>query len=79
MKMHITILKNNERSESNGDIDKTKGHSLGGGPSEETGSRLDLESIVIDPAPVNNPGKYIDDGRTLVLIPNHGKAMLNKK
>ncbi|BBM36903.1 hypothetical protein [Pseudoleptotrichia goodfellowii] len=62
-----------------GTLTKTKGHSLGGGPSEETGSRLDLESIVIDPAPVNNPGKYIDDGRTLVLIPNHGKAMLNKK
>ena len=64
--------------ETMGNLKKLIGHSLGGGTVIDNASRLGLEAVAIDPAPVNNPGKYVDDGKIWTYIPNYGHATLNQ-
>ena len=59
-------------------VKKLGGHSLGGSNAIHSGSHTGIPSYGLDPAPVNNPGKYIHSGNTVVFIPNNGRALLNK-
>lgn len=54
------------------------GHSLAGGIAIYVGSRRNTEVIAVDPAPVNNPGSYINNNRMLTVVPDHGNALLNQ-
>ncbi|MDO5088880.1 MAG: hypothetical protein Q4D53_03755 [Leptotrichiaceae bacterium] len=57
---------------------RVSGHSLGGAEAIYVGSHLDLGVVAVDPAPVNNPGKYLNNGKMIVIVPNKGRGMLNK-
>ncbi len=59
-------------------VKKLGGHSLGGSNSIYAGSYTGLSSYGVDPAPVNNPGKYIHSGNTVVFVPDYGNGLLNK-
>ena len=53
------------------------GHSLGYGTAIYTASHKNIRAVGVDPAPVRNPGKYIDNNKILMLAPNDGNGMLN--
>ncbi len=59
-------------------IKSHEGHSLAGGIAIYVGSRRDTEVIAVDPAPVNNPGRYIDNNKILVVTPNYGNGLLSQ-
>ena len=58
-------------------ITDTTGHSLGYGEGMYVASHKNLRAIGVDPAPVRNPGKYINNNKILVIVPDNGKGMLN--
>ena len=58
-------------------ITDTIGHSLGYGEGMYVASHKNLRAIGVDPAPVRNPGKYINNNKILVIVPDNGKGMLN--
>lgn len=57
---------------------KVSGHSLGGAEAIHVGSHLNLQVVAVDPAPVNNPGKYINNKKMVVIVPNNGRGTLNR-
>ena len=59
-------------------IDGVNGFSKGGGEAMYVASRLNTKAVVIDPAPVINPGMYISNNKILAVIPNNGNGMLNQ-
>lgn len=59
-------------------IDGVNGFSKGGGEAMYVASRLNTKAVVIDPAPVINPGMYISSNKILAVIPNNGNGMLNQ-
>ena len=71
-------IANKVKSEYREEFKRVSGHSLGGAEAIYVASHLNLEAIAIDPAPVNNPGKFIDNKKMLAIIPNKGKGTLNK-
>ena len=58
-------------------ITDVTGHSLGFGTGIYVASHKNLRAIGVDPAPVRNPGKYINNNKILVIVPDNGKGMLN--
>ena len=54
----------------------TNGHSKGGGSSIYTSSHLNLKSFTIDPAPVVEVGRYINNNKFLTIVPNNGNGAL---
>ena len=58
-------------------ITDTTGHSLGYGEGMYVASHKNLRAIGVDPAPGRNPGKYINNNKILVIVPDNGKGMLN--
>ena len=54
------------------------GHSQGGGAGIYIASQLNVGSVAVDPAPVNNPGKYLYNDKILRVIPNYGESLLSK-
>ena len=52
------------------------GHSKGGGEAIYAASHANLKCFIIDPAPVVNPGKYINNYKFLAMVPNMGNATL---
>lgn len=59
-------------------VDGVNGFSKGGGEAMYVASRLNTKAVVIDPAPVINPGMYISNNKILAVIPNNGNGMLNQ-
>lgn len=59
-------------------IDGVNGFSKGGGEAMYVASRMNTKAVVIDPAPVINPGMYISNNKILAVIPNNGNGMLNR-
>ena len=59
-------------------IDGVNGFSKGGGEAMYVASKLNTKAVVIDPAPVINPGMYISNNKILAVIPNNGNGMLNQ-
>ena len=59
-------------------IDGVNGFSKGGGEAMYVASRMNTKAVVIDPAPVINPGMYISNNKILAVIPNNGNGMLNQ-
>lgn len=59
-------------------VDGVNGFSKGGGEAMYVASRLNTKAVVIDPAPVINPGMYISNNKILAVIPNNGNGMLNR-
>lgn len=59
-------------------IDGVNGFSKGGGEAMYVASRMNIKAVVIDPAPVINPGMYISNNKILAVIPNNGNGMLNR-
>ena len=59
-------------------VDGVNGFSKGGGEAMYVASRLNTKAVVIDPAPVINPGMYISNNKILAIIPNNGNGMLNR-
>ena len=59
-------------------VDGVNGFSKGGGEVMYVASRLNTKAVVIDPAPVINPGMYISNNKILAVIPNNGNGMLNQ-
>jgi putative uncharacterized protein (fragment) len=58
-------------------LTRVSGHSKGGGEAIYTASHLNIEAIAVDPAPVNNPGKYLYNNKIIRVVPENG--LLNKK
>ena len=59
-------------------VDGVNGFSKGGGEAMYVASRMNTKAVVIDPAPVINPGMYISNNKILAVIPNNGNGMLNQ-
>ena len=59
-------------------VDGVNGFSKGGGEAMYVASRMNTKAVVIDPAPVINPGMYISNNKILAVIPNNGNGMLNR-
>lgn len=59
-------------------LDVINGHSKGGGEAIYVASYLNVKALVNDPAPVVNPGPYINSNKILALIPNNGEGTLNR-
>ena len=59
-------------------MDVINGHSKGGGEAIYVASYLNVKALVNDPAPVVNPGPYINSNKILALIPNNGEGTLNR-
>ena len=53
------------------------GHSKAGGEAIYSASKTDLKCFTIDPAPVINPGLYINNNKFLTIVPNMGNSILN--
>ena len=53
------------------------GHSLGYGTAIYLASHKNIRAVGVDPAPVRNPGQYINNNKILTFVPNNGRAMLN--
>ena len=53
------------------------GHSKAGGEAIYSASQTDLKCFTIDPAPVINPGNYINNNKFLNIVPNMGNSILN--
>jgi len=60
-------------------LTRVSGHSKGGGEAIYTASHLNIEAIATDPAPVNNPGKYLYNNKIIRVVPNNGSGLLNIK
>lgn len=59
-------------------VEGVNGFSKGGGEAMYVASKLNLKAVVTDPAPVINPGNFINNNKIIAIIPNDGNAMLNK-
>lgn len=59
-------------------VDGVNGFSKGGGEAMYVASRMNTKAVVIDPAPVINPGMYLSNNKILAVIPNNGNGMLNR-
>ena len=53
------------------------GHSKGGGETIYAASHLDLQAIAVDPAPVENPERYVSNDKILAVVPGNGHGELN--
>ena len=53
------------------------GHSKGGGETIYVASHLDLQAIAVDPAPVENPERYVSNDKILAVVPGNGRGELN--
>ena len=53
------------------------GHSKGGGETIYAASHLDLQAIAVDPAPVENPERYVSNDKILAVVPGNGRGELN--
>lgn len=54
------------------------GHSKGGGEALYVASNMNLKALIVDPAPVIKPGKYINNNKILALIPGNGEGVLDR-
>ena len=60
-----------------GPLDTVNGHSKGGGEAIYVASRMNIKALVNDPAPVIEPGNYINSNKILAIIPGNGDGTLN--
>ena len=56
---------------------RVSGHSKAGGASIYIASHLNIEAIAVDPAPVNNPGRYLYNNKILKVIPDNEGDFIN--
>ena len=56
---------------------RVSGHSKAGGASIYIASHLNTEAIAVDPAPVNNPGRYLYNNKILKVIPDNEGDFIN--
>lgn len=59
-------------------VEGVNGFSKGGGEVMYVASKMNLKAVVTDPAPVINPGNFINNNKIIAIIPNDGNAMLNR-
>lgn len=59
-------------------LEAVNGFSKGGGEALYVASNLDLKALIIDPSPVVNAGRYIDNNKILAIVPGNGEAFLNR-
>ena len=56
---------------------RVSGHSKAGGASIYIASHLNIEAIAVDPAPVNNPGRYLYNNKILKVVPDNEGDFIN--
>lgn len=59
-------------------IEAVNGFSKGGGEAIYVASRKNLKALVVDPAPVINPGMFVNNDKILALVPGNGEGLLNR-
>lgn len=59
-------------------IEAVNGFSKGGGEAIYVASRKNLKALVVDPAPVINPGMFVNNDKILAIVPGNGEGLLNR-
>lgn len=71
-------IKNPKNNKTYGPLDCVIGHSKGGGEAIYVASNLkNVRCLANDPAPVCNPGPYLNQNKILATIPNEGNGAFN--
>lgn len=75
--MNSKKYKGEKRKEYN-TLTGVSGHSKGGGEALYVASNMNLKALIVDPAPVMKPGKYINNNKILALVPGNGEGVLDR-